>query len=166
MIVYIEWKIDLTKPNKVDIISISHEKNPIHKYQISQDKFYLGSIVLDVNFNQDKIYFTRLNIGTFKPENKIHLFVVKSIKPIYDNQNNVLNNQKIISVHMFGTTNVLTKAIKYTYYLNMFAVLPTNQIELEINQFVKEIKKNKIDMKIDKFNNKFTLFLDTVQLNE
>jgi hypothetical protein len=28
MLVYVEWKIDLTKPNKVNIIRIKEEKDP------------------------------------------------------------------------------------------------------------------------------------------
>lgn len=35
MLVYVEWNIDLTKSNKVNIIRISEEKDPKLKYKIS-----------------------------------------------------------------------------------------------------------------------------------
>lgn len=174
MLIYVEWKIDLTKQNKVNIIRIREEKDPTLKYKISQDKFTLCDVILDENFNQDEIFFTRINIGKIKPGNKIQMMVVEYIKPVNQvyihGPNNFLNPKNIISICMFGTPNTLTMAIKNTYKIFMFLdennlkILPENIFDVELNKLTKELKKNKTDVKIDRFNNQLTLYLDEVEM--
>ena len=63
MLVYVEWKIDLNNQNKVNIIRVREEKDPMLKYTISKHKYVLGSIELLDGFDQDEVFFTRVNIG-------------------------------------------------------------------------------------------------------
>lgn len=111
---------------------------------------------MDENFNQNEIYFTRVNIGNINPGNKINILVVEYVKPI--------NYKNVISVKMFGTPNTLTSTIKKIYYLNLFiGKLPKNEMDVEINKLTKELKK-KTDVKIYRYNNQLTLYLDEVEM--
>jgi len=174
MLVYVEWKIDLTKPNKVNIIRIREEKDPTLKYKIARHKFDLGDVILDDNFNPNEIYFTRVNIGNIKQGHKINMLVVECVKPMNPvnifGPNNFPNFKNTIGICMFGTPNTLTIAIKNTYRSIMFLdeknwpILPENELDNELNILTKELKKNKTDIKIDKFNDQFTLYLDEVEM--
>lgn len=159
MLVYIEWKIDLQNPNKVNILRIRKEKDLTIKYTIARHKFGLGSVELNNNFNQDQVFFTRVNIGA-KRENKVNLMVFESISNI--------NKNIIIEICMFGTPNTQTTVIKDIHRMNIFLnehnypIIPENEIDVELNKFVKEIKKNKIQTKIDKYGNPYTLYLSEI----
>ena len=162
MLVYVEWKIDLTKQNKINIIRIREEKDPELKYKIARHKFDLGDVMLDENFNPNEIYFTRVNIGKIKPNNPINVLISE-----YTNYH---NNKYAVGVSMFGTPNTLTIAIKNTYKNSMFLdeknwpTMPDYELDKELNILMKELKKNKTDTKIDRYGNQFTLHLDEVEM--
>jgi hypothetical protein len=162
MLVYVEWKIDLEKPNKINILRIREEKDPTLKYKIARHKFDLGDVVIDENFNPNEIYFTRVNIGKIKHGNKINVLISECVN-YYDNENT-------IGVSMFGTLNILTISIKNTYRSNMFLneknwpILPENELDKELNNLTKELKKNRTNTKIVRFGNQFTLYLDEAEI--
>ena len=68
MLIYVEWKFDLDKNNKINILRILLDKDPYIKYNVSTRKFLLGSqkVGIEEEFNQDQIYFTRIKIGSGK----------------------------------------------------------------------------------------------------
>jgi len=161
MYVYVEWKIDLENPNKVNILRITEEKDPTLKYVISGSKFILGNVYVDNNnFNQDQIFFTRVIIGNMK-ENFINLTVLEEIQ----------NNDKKITISIFGNKNIQTSSIKEIHKSRIFINYGINNnenennIDKELNKFVKEIRKNNIQTKYDKYGNPYTIYLNQVNIN-
>lgn len=160
--------------NQINILRIREEKDPTLKYKIARHKFDLGDVVIDENFNPNEIYFTRVNIGKIKPENKINMLVVECVKPMNAvnifGPNNFPNFKNLIGICMFGTPNTLTISIKNTYRSNMFLneknwpILPENELDKELNNLTKELKKNRTDTKTDRFGNQFTLYLDEIEM--
>ncbi len=176
MFVYVEWKIDLAKPNKVNIIRITQEKDPTLKYNMSKSKYVLSNIVLKKNFNSEQVFFTRVNVGNIKNSN-LNILRYESI--------NKFNDTPTIKVYLSGCTNVLSVEIKsihnenifnidFEYYSNdqthsdfdNYPVLNDKEKSSELNNFVKDLKKNKTQTKTNKYHKPYTLFLDTIQLDE
>lgn len=149
----------MEKPNKVNILRIREEKDPTIKYTIARHKFVLGRVEMDDNFNQDQVFFTRVNIGKNK-EKVVNLEVCESISNT--------NKNVVIEISMFGTPNTQVISIKNTHKYSIFMdennwpIIPENEIDVELNKFVKEIKENKIQTKIDKYGNHYTLYLSEV----
>jgi hypothetical protein len=103
------------------------------------------------------------------------MLVFEYVKPMYNidmfGYEKFENYKKnAIKIFMFGIPNTLTIAIKNTYRSEMFLdknnwpILHENEINIELNKLTKELKKNKTDIKIDKFDNQFTLYLDEVEM--
>lgn len=161
MLVYVEWKIDLNNQNKVNIIRVREEKDPMLKYTISKHKFVLGSIELLDGFDQDDVFFTRVNIGNCRT-NWINLMICESVSNI--------NMNTIIEITMFGSISTQTTAIKCIHRVKLFLdknnwpTVQENIISEELSNFVNVIKKNKIQTKIDKYGNNYTLYLSEVNM--
>lgn len=134
MLIYVDWKIDLNKNNKVNILRISLNKNPDIKYEISSRKYLLGSQIVGIGeeFNQDQIYFTRVKIGSgnkITNENtiQIQMFVFEKHTQI----------EKSINIYLAGTKAALTSNLKELYfYSNCFGI--NNET---FNNKLKELKK-------------------------
>ena len=162
MLVYVEWKIDLEKPNKVNILRVREEKDPTIKYIIAKYKYRLDDIKLDDNFNQDQVFFTRVKIGNIK-DNTVKILV----------RNEITNEdpyEQLTIIYMFGSPMTMTSEIKAIHEAKLFLdennwpIICENEINVELNKFVKEIKENKIQTKNDKYGNPYTLYISELNV--
>ena len=119
MLIYVEWKIDLNKDNKVNILRILLDKDPNIKYDISTKKLLLGSLKvgIDEEFDSSKIYFTRVKIGS---ANKIVNGITNEIQMCVLEKHTQI--EKSIDVYLSGTKRALTSNLKELYYLNNFGI--------------------------------------------
>lgn len=161
MLVYVEYKIDLESPNKINILRVREEKDPTIKYTISKCKYRLKDIKLDDNFNQDQVFFTRVNIGNSKA-NTVKILV-------YDEITNEEQYEKLI-IYMFGSSIPMIKEIKATHEENLFLdenylpIFNVSIIEKELNKLVKEIKKDNIQNKVSRRGYYYTLYLSEINV--
>ena len=166
MLVYVEWKINLENPNKVNILRIRQEKDPTIEYTIATYKFLLGKVKLNDNFNQDQVFFTRVNIGNIK-DNTVKILVCDEITK---KQNTNEEPYEQLLIFMIGSPICMTSQIKAIHRVNLFLdenylpIVPENDIDKELNKFVKEIKKNKIQTTIDKYGNPYTLYVSELNV--
>lgn len=167
MLVYVEWKIDLNNPNKVNILRIREEKDPTIKYTIAKYKYRLeDDIELDDNFNQDQVFFTRVNIGNIK-DNTVKILVCNEItKKPYTNE----EPYEQLTIYMFGSPMTMTSEIKAIHKANLFLdennwpIFNEYAIDKELNKLVKEIKKDNIQNKVSRRGYNYTLYLSEVNV--
>lgn len=167
MLVYVEWKIDLEKPNNINILRIREEKDPTIKYTIAKYKYRLADdIVLYDDLYQEQVFFTRIKIGNIK-DNTIKILVYEEIKKIPNI--NVLP-QKQLTIYMFGSPITMTSEIKAIHRANLFLdennwpIISENIVDKELNKLVKEIKNNNIQNKISRMDNPYTLYLSEANI--
>lgn len=115
MLIYVEWKFDLNKNSKVNILRILLDKDPTIKYDVSTTKFLLGSQIVGINqeFNEEQIYFTRVKIGSGKKiisgdVNEVQLFIKETHT----------QTQKSLDVYIASTKAALTTNLKHLYWIN------------------------------------------------
>ncbi len=76
MFLFIKWKLDLESENKLVILDISKEKQDSDKYVISNNLNLLDKIKIKYNFDNEQIYWTRINIGNIQ-NNTLYLLVIE-----------------------------------------------------------------------------------------
>lgn len=165
MLVYVEWKIDLNNPNKVNILRVREEKDPTIKYTIANYKYKLDDIELDDNLNQDQVFFTRVKIGNIR-DNTVKILVYDEITK---NPNTNEEPYERLTIYMFGSPIPMIKEIKATHEENLF--LDENyspifgyNIDKELNKLVKEIKKDNIQNKVSRRGYNYTLYISEVNV--
>ena len=158
MLIYVEWKIDLSKNNKVNILRILMEKDPNIKYEISPRKFLLGNINIGIGeeFDQEKIYFSRVKIGSGNKiisgdTNEIQMFVIEIQK----------DTCKTLNVYIAGTKAALTSNIKDLFMIN-------DKFHLEEEIFydkLKELKKYGVINFTNLIGEEYVFRVGSVQIN-
>lgn len=167
MLLYVEWKIDLESPNKVNILRVKEEKEPTIKYTIAQYKYTLKyNIKLDDNLNQDKVFFTRVKIGNIK-DNTVKILVCDEItKKPYTNE----EPYEQLTIYMFGSPITMTSEIKAIHKAKLFLdennwpIFDEYAIDKELNKLVKEIKKDNIQNKVSRRGYNYTLYVSEVNV--
>lgn len=175
MMVYVEWKIDITKPSKINIINININKDPNLKYEISNHTNILGKVSININnlqnyLHMEKIFFTRVKIGNLKTNN---LYLLT-----YESMNNFDFGLKEFKFYLFGTKNMFSTVIK-SIHKNVNSLITTNnfmnynndlllsydEINKMLNKYVIDIKKNNIQIFTDHDNKDHILYLEHIEIN-
>ena len=163
MFIYVEWKIDLTEENKIKIFRISADKMPNVKYEVSKKKFVLSDILLENNLNLDKIYFTRVKVGTDRQTDALNLMMYEGIEP--------KTNIPVITIYICSNNCTITSNIKHIFYNKIFTdennhlAYNHGDYETNSNDMIKMLKKNNVGNYTDKWNNPFSLRLNKIKID-
>lgn len=167
MLVYVEWKIDLNNPNKVNILRVREEKDPTIKYTIAHYKYRLkNNIKLDDNLNQDIVFFTRIKIGNIK-DNTIKILVCNEITKEPNTNDEPYES---LTIYMFGSPITMISEIKAIHKANLFLdennwpIFDEHAIDKELNKLVKEIKKDNVQNKVSRKGYNYTLYISEVNV--
>lgn len=165
MLLYVEWKFDLDKNDKINILRILTEKDNAIKYKTSTVTYLLGTqtILLDQEYDTNTIYFTRVKIGSGssicnKDKNDLDIFIKETI----------YNNKKTIDVYIFANKIGMTVKIKDSYNYDILSgdnLLDLTQKNKILNCMVKNLKRSKIE-NFNSRGNDYIYQISTIYLND
>jgi hypothetical protein len=161
MLLYIEWKFDFNKQNKIHILNISQNKNPSIKYDISKEKYLLcdETRYADnfIGYVDNKIYNTRIKIGKIQ-SGKLLILSHLTQTPLSSS----------IRIYLYGCKSTMVCEIKTILCCEKFLDMNNHHIiddETEENKILKNLTKDLIQSGeqtyYNKNNDKFILSLGT-----
>ncbi len=156
MFLYVSWRLNPQIEDVIVLLRISREKEHNVKYSVSRQKYILCKKEIDVNFNVNTIYYTRVNVGKLRSTDNV---ILGNIVKTYNQQTGNL----IINISLCKVQSVRTTIIK-NHIKSLLNYLPNDHVEDDykkylknIDNIVKNINKNLLHEGIDKNDLPYTI---------
>lgn len=137
MLYYLNWRLNPYSEDFLEILRITHQKDPKEKYLISKEKYCLIDNLDLINHDIESIKSTRITMN--KISNIIYYVIIE--------KRNIVNNNHECKIFLTSSKSVLTSEIKlmlrdYKYYNHDDYNYDFDKIEKLIDSDIRLIKKH------------------------